>query len=74
MQLLSARVATFVLTSAEQSGDAMAAAFTTALPRILKLLARQPRPFVASVTSLGRVTVAVLPKGARLRTRSKYRR
>ena len=40
-QLLSARIAAFILTSADLTGDEMAAAFAAALPRIFKLLARR---------------------------------
>jgi hypothetical protein len=61
-QLPSAGVAAFVLTSADLTGDQMAAAFRAALPRMLRLLVHHRRPFVARVGRSGDVELVVLPK------------
>jgi predicted nuclease of predicted toxin-antitoxin system len=55
--LVKARVAAFVLVSGDLRGDEMAKAFVEALPRMSRLLDRQPAPFIARVTSRGWVSL-----------------
>jgi hypothetical protein len=56
--LLSAGLRSFILVNGQLTGDQMAAAFIAAMPRIMKLLAETPPPFVARVERSGRVTLA----------------
>ena len=60
--LKKAGVAVFVLTSGNLTGDDMARVFVTAMPRIKRLLAKLPRPFIARVTPGGVVTLLTAPK------------
>jgi hypothetical protein len=57
-----AGVAVFVLTSGNLTGDEMATAFVTALPRMQKLLSSLKPPFIAKVTRSGIVTLLGAPK------------
>jgi len=63
--LLNAGVAAFVLTSGNLTGDEMKQVFITAMPRIMKLLNRQQRPFIAKVTRSGIVTLLIAPRQRR---------
>jgi len=49
----------FVLTAGNLRGVEIAAVFMSALPRILKILQSRPGPFVARISSSGRITVAL---------------
>lgn len=56
--LVRGGVAAFVLSSANMNGDQMAAAaYVSALPAMLRALARVRRPFVARVTRGGEVEI-----------------
>jgi hypothetical protein len=55
--LRAAGVGAFILTSANLSGSLMAAALVTALPKMLELAKTCPRPFVATITRTGDVTL-----------------
>jgi len=57
--LLSSGVGAFVLTTADLSGQEMAAAFLRALPKMNRMLVGQPRPFIARVSPRGTVTLIV---------------
>jgi PIN like domain len=56
--LLSAGLRSFILVNGQLNGEQMAQAFIAAMPRIRKLLAEQPPPFVARVERTERVTLA----------------
>jgi hypothetical protein len=43
------------------SGDEMALAFVAALPAMLRMVARKPRPFVARVSAGGELEMLALP-------------
>jgi predicted nuclease of predicted toxin-antitoxin system len=60
--LLNAGVAAFVLTSGNITGEQMAAAFTAAIPQMLRLLISTARPFIARVTTAGGVQLIALKK------------
>jgi hypothetical protein len=53
--LLTARVATFVLTVGNLTGDEMAEAFRKALPAMRRFATRYAPPFIARVTRSGAV-------------------
>lgn len=55
--LLRSGAAAFVLRAADMTGDEMAAAFVAALPTIETFLAKFPRPFLATVTRSGNVSI-----------------
>ena len=55
--LFESGTATFVLSSGEVSGPQMGIAYVKALPDMLRFLAKLQKPFVASVTSSGRVHI-----------------
>ena len=55
--LIASQVACFTLTSANMSGQQMAAAFLAAVPQMKQLLQRFERPFVATVTRTGHVSL-----------------
>jgi hypothetical protein len=55
--LLEARLRSFILVSGQLNGQQMAEAFIAAMPRIKKILATQPPPFVARVDRTGKVTI-----------------
>lgn len=55
--LHKAKVAAFILTSMNIKGEEMAAAFVKALPKIKRLVKNQSRPFVATVSRSGDVTL-----------------
>lgn len=55
--LLHAGIAAFVLTSADLTGEEIAAAFVKALPRMVRCLREQHRPFIAAVHRDGSVQV-----------------
>lgn len=57
--LMRGGVAAFVLSSANMSGDQMAAAYVNALPAMIRLLVRLARPFVARVARGGGIEVLV---------------
>jgi hypothetical protein len=61
--LLAARVAAFVLTAGNLTGEEMAAVFVKALPAMCRFAIRHEPPFVARVTRIG--TVAMLLPGTR---------
>ena len=61
--LKKAGVAVFVLTSGNLTGDDMARAFVTAMPRIKRLLAKLPPPFIAKVARGGTVSLLNVPRG-----------
>jgi len=53
--LLRSGTASFVLRSANMTGDQMGMAFATALPSMARMVERKPMPFIASVSSMGNV-------------------
>jgi hypothetical protein len=55
VSLLRSNTATFILTSAELTGQAMGAAFVAALPEMDIFLQKFALPFVATVTAAGKV-------------------
>ncbi len=55
--LRNARVPAFVLTSGNLTGDEMAAAFIRALKRMTRIAVQQARPFIATVTRDGKVSI-----------------
>jgi len=55
--LFESGTATFVLSSGEVTGPQMGIAFVNALPDMRRFLAKFQKPFVASVTSTGKVRV-----------------
>jgi hypothetical protein len=55
--LISAGVGAFVLAAGGMGGDAIADAFGRALPRMVRIWQTRSRPFIATVTSSGRVTL-----------------
>jgi hypothetical protein len=63
--LSAAGVGAFILTSANLSGAQMAAALVKALPRMIALAARCGRPFVATVSRSGDVSLKEPAKGRR---------
>ena len=71
--LLAAGARTFVLVSGNLPGAEIGAIFVKALPRIEKLCARQPAPFIAHVHKDGRIT-RVDPPSPRLPPSLKLRR
>jgi len=60
-ELMAAGLAVFVITKADMSGDEMALAFAIALPAMLRMVARKPRPFVARVSAAGELEMLALP-------------
>ncbi len=54
---MGAGAAAFVLTSGTQTGREMADSFVRALPKILRFLATRQRPFLATVSRGGEVTM-----------------
>ena len=57
VQLLQSGTHSFVLTSGNQKGDQMAAAFVTAMPTIKDMIKKFRPPFVGTVTASGDVRV-----------------
>ncbi len=57
--LESAKVAAFVLSAGDLSGEATGAAFVAALPRMEHILAKWDRPLIARVSQAGAVEVIV---------------
>ena len=55
--LLASGAASFVLTAANLTGPAMAEAFVRARPDMRRFLQKFPPPFVATVSSAGKVTM-----------------
>jgi hypothetical protein len=55
--LKKAKIAAFVLTSGNLTGDEMAIAFVKALKKIHRMARHQPRPFIAAVSRDGRVSL-----------------
>lgn len=55
--LLKSNTHSFILTSADQTGQQMAAAFVAALPDMKRLIAKFPPPFVGTVSPKGAVSV-----------------
>lgn len=55
--LLKSNTHSFILTSADQTGEQMAAAFVTALADMKKMIAKFSAPFVGNVSPLGNVHV-----------------
>ena len=53
----SAKVKAFVLTSMQLQGSEMAEAFVIALPRIKRLIAKYPAPFLGRVSRTGRIAL-----------------
>lgn len=53
--LLESGTAAFILNSAEMNGSAMAAAYQSAMPTMLRFLRKYQRPFIATVTATGAV-------------------
>src|SRR6266498_1028323 len=53
----SAKVRAFVLTSTQLQGSEMAEAFVIALPRIKRLIAKYPAPFLGRVSRNGKVSL-----------------
>jgi predicted nuclease of predicted toxin-antitoxin system len=54
---LGANVRAFVLTAGNINGEQQAEIFAKALPRMLRILARTPAPFIAHVTATAQVAV-----------------
>ncbi len=57
--LEDAKVAAFVLSAGDLSGEATGAAFVAALPKMEHILAKWDRPLIARVTQAGNVVVLV---------------
>lgn len=57
--LLKAKVAAFVLTSGNLTGEKMGDIFVRAKSKILKFVTEHPRPFLAAVTRGGRVNMII---------------
>ena len=57
--LLKADVAAFILTSANMTGEEMGRAFVLAHKRMLRILASNTKPFIASVSRSGKVKLLV---------------
>ncbi len=57
--LMKSNTATFVLTSSSTTGPQNAAAFIKAIPKMFEFLRRFQRPFLASVTPSGDVTLVL---------------
>lgn len=57
--LLKANVAAFILTSCNLTGEQMGRAFVLARPRMLRILASNTKPFIASVSKSGKVKLLV---------------
>jgi hypothetical protein len=57
--LRHSNAAVFVLTAGGLSGAGIAQAFTAALPRMKRILRTHTRPLVATVSSLGGITVVI---------------
>jgi len=55
--LASASVKAFVLTSSQLQGAEMATAFVKALPRMKRLIANHPPPFIGRVSRSGKVSL-----------------
>ena len=55
--LLKAKVAAFILTSGKLTGEEMGQVFIRARNRMLKFLSEHPKPFIATVTRNGEVTL-----------------
>jgi predicted nuclease of predicted toxin-antitoxin system len=55
--LLKSNTHSFILTSADQTGEQMAKAFVAALPDMKNMIGKFPSPFVGTVTPLGKVHV-----------------
>jgi hypothetical protein len=55
--LRKARVAAFILTSVNLKGEEMGRIFVEARKRMLRLLSKQRRPFIAAVTRNGKVAL-----------------
>jgi predicted nuclease of predicted toxin-antitoxin system len=55
--LIRGAVSAFILTSGNLTGSEMATAFVKALPQMNRLAEKIPRPFVATVTKSGSVSV-----------------
>ena len=55
--IMKAGVAAFILTSADLKGNEMAEIFVNSLPGMLKVIKKHPRPFIAKITSNGKVSV-----------------
>lgn len=53
--LLKARVAAFVFTGGNVSGEDMANTLKRSLPAILRFVRKYPRPFIASIVKSGRI-------------------
>jgi hypothetical protein len=52
-ELMAAGLAVFVVTKADMSGDEMALAFVAALPAMLRMVARKPRPLLPGSAQAG---------------------
>lgn len=55
--LVSAGVAAFMLTATGITGDEMAAVFVRGLPRMTQLVRTRTRPFIATVTGSGAISI-----------------
>jgi predicted nuclease of predicted toxin-antitoxin system len=62
--LMQSRVGAFILTARGLTGPEMAEIYVRALPRIRRLVAKSPRPFIASVSRSGAVTLIMSGTGA----------
>jgi predicted nuclease of predicted toxin-antitoxin system len=58
--VIDAQVALFALASGNLNGEEMAQAFVTALPRMLRFLAKHHPPFIAKVTRSGEVSIVFM--------------
>lgn len=56
--LLNSQAGAFVLTGGEMRGAEIAEAFAIALPKMTKLFQTRERPFIATVSAAGGVTIA----------------
>jgi hypothetical protein len=61
--VLKSNTAVFVLTSASTTGSQNVAAFIAAIPDLLELCARFPKPFLAQVTGAGKVSITLSHQG-----------
>jgi predicted nuclease of predicted toxin-antitoxin system len=61
LALVDAGVRAFVLTAGNITGEEMAAAFVSALPRMLRLIQRESPPFIATVSRSGLVRLLNIP-------------
>jgi len=71
--LEEARVGAFVLTGKNLTGDEMGRAFVSAIPRMLRVIRKTTRPFLATVSASGAVSQLLPPLSAAAAARRRRR-